>query len=263
LEFNTSAASRPSEQFRYQIIKEMQWLTDEPQYQQWSTHEIEGQAYLSVKHTWKGWKIWDEGWGPIPGSTWPHENQGKGPEATHGGEIDIMNRYSIKINHPTSPRGGLLNAQPRPNDDASEIKNLPADTVTPPPHHQHHHHHHHHHHHLACDIGASELVDEERNRLTVIPDVSQQEQHLTTSKTGRKTGLKSSLQQNEDNGVEDQQQTRAPPRRSTRNQPSEVAEVADNLEQSLATSKTTTKRIRGRKSQPTDAAPEQSIAAAQ
>ncbi len=79
-----ASASQPIHQFRYQTIKEAQWLRDEPRYERSSPDEIEVQAYLDVKDAWKEWGIWMPNWGPIPGLAWAHEHYGKGSESPDG-----------------------------------------------------------------------------------------------------------------------------------------------------------------------------------
>ncbi|KAL8937923.1 MAG: hypothetical protein Q9211_003441 [Gyalolechia sp. 1 TL-2023] len=228
LELNPSA-SRPVDQFRSQIIKEMQWIADEDRSQRSSTDEMEAEAYKTVKHTWKRWKIWSEEWGPIPGPTWPHEHPYVGSE-TCTRETDVANGSRTNQGRRTWLYH-LPDTRPRLYDEASdntntENDNKPADTVT----------------HFVFQPYLNGSTDIPPNRLPAIPEVSQQE-HLTLE-SGREISSRPSSQ-NGGNGIEDQQQ--------------KTLEVAVIPKQSLASSKTT-KRKRGIEPPPTDAAPEQSAA---
>lgn len=54
------SASRPLEQFRYQVMKELRWLADESKFRALSADEMEARAYTDVKNTWEngesGWR---------------------------------------------------------------------------------------------------------------------------------------------------------------------------------------------------------------
>jgi hypothetical protein len=65
-----TAASRPYHQFRYQVLKEREWIEDEPIS---DTIDIDAKAYEDVKARWIEQKIWDSRWGDMPGMTLIHE----------------------------------------------------------------------------------------------------------------------------------------------------------------------------------------------
>ncbi|KAI9886417.1 MAG: hypothetical protein M1823_001806 [Watsoniomyces obsoletus] len=98
-------ASRPIRQFRYQWIKEVQWLTDEPRYQRSSTEDIEEQAYRNVRNTWKGWGIWMKEWGPDPDMEWAHEQARKRQEleaangSGGGDEVNPNRTFMASVDH--------------------------------------------------------------------------------------------------------------------------------------------------------------------
>ncbi|PVI01560.1 hypothetical protein DM02DRAFT_627599 [Periconia macrospinosa] len=73
-EFNM-AASRPYEQFLFQVSKEHEWITDELEFEG-STEgvDIDAMAYESVKIHWIEDEVWNFGWGELPGMTWMHED---------------------------------------------------------------------------------------------------------------------------------------------------------------------------------------------
>ena len=230
-ELNVSA-SRPINQFRNQVIKEMEWLTDEPKYKGCPVDEIGAHAYRNIKSAWSAWKIWNPEWGPIPGPAWLHENAERGPE-TYDGETTNTNGFEIEQGHPTSP-SHLLNPQPCPNNDATENNNnnLPDPVARDGP---------------AANAGR--LRGQRRGRRPAIPKVPQQEEQPTMA-TGRVTRSKHALQ-NAKVVIAGQKQT-APVRKGARNPPQSEAY---NPEQNKRT-----KRKRGTEPKTTEIVPERSKA---
>ncbi|KAF5127074.1 hypothetical protein E5D57_008002 [Metarhizium anisopliae] len=67
-------ASRPYNQFLYQISKECEWIKDEIIYRAPGTSvDIDTMAYQSVKDMWIEDGIWNPKWGELPGMTWIYE----------------------------------------------------------------------------------------------------------------------------------------------------------------------------------------------
>ncbi|KID76049.1 uncharacterized protein G6M90_00g078890 [Metarhizium brunneum] len=67
-------ASRPYNQFLYQISKERDWIKDELDYKALGTSvDIDTIVYQSVKDMWIEDGIWNPKWGELPGMTWIYE----------------------------------------------------------------------------------------------------------------------------------------------------------------------------------------------
>ncbi|KAG8410991.1 hypothetical protein J3459_016749 [Metarhizium acridum] len=67
-------ASRPYNQFLYQISKECEWIKDEIDHKAPGTGvDLDAMAYQSVKDIWIEDGIWNSKWGELPGMTWIHE----------------------------------------------------------------------------------------------------------------------------------------------------------------------------------------------
>ncbi|KAL8722086.1 MAG: hypothetical protein Q9225_001373 [Loekoesia sp. 1 TL-2023] len=228
------SASRPTNQFRYQVAKETRWLTDEPRYQNASVDEIEAQAYTNVKNAWKRWRIWMEEWGPIPGSAWAHEKPRKSPE-THGGEADTTNHGKANNDHPTPP---LDHSNAHPGNNAADNLPTSASTQDAP----------------EADTGGGITGPLPVSMPGFVPsstEVPQQQQH-PTSETDGETGLRPPVQ-NGNSDTRDQKQTR-PRRRSAR-----IKAQPDDPEQNLSKLRTS-KRKRGIESQKPDTGPKSSTA---
>lgn len=73
-------ASRPYEQFKYQMAKERQWLRDEGFHQALMNRadlprvNLDEMAFESVKNNWKQDGVWNPQWGDVPGPKWTHED---------------------------------------------------------------------------------------------------------------------------------------------------------------------------------------------
>lgn len=73
-------ASRPYEQFKYQIIQEKQWTRDEMFHQALMNQtpvpalNLDAEAYESVKDNWTKDGVWNPQWGDVPGPKWTHED---------------------------------------------------------------------------------------------------------------------------------------------------------------------------------------------
>ena len=67
-------ASRPYHQFLYQISEERERIGDELAIAEDSEpYDINTKAYGNIKYIWRGWGIWNEKWGVLPGMKWKHE----------------------------------------------------------------------------------------------------------------------------------------------------------------------------------------------
>lgn len=67
-------ASRPYNQFMYQITKERDWIKDETDYKQpGSAIDLDAAAYQGVKNNWIEDGIWNPKWDELPGRTWIYE----------------------------------------------------------------------------------------------------------------------------------------------------------------------------------------------
>ncbi|KAH8729166.1 hypothetical protein BGZ61DRAFT_491617 [Ilyonectria robusta] len=67
-------ASRPYDQFLYQITKERDWIKDETDYKQpGSAIDLDAVAYQGVKKNWIKNGIWNPKWDDLPGRTWIYE----------------------------------------------------------------------------------------------------------------------------------------------------------------------------------------------
>lgn len=67
-------ASRPYDQFLYQVSKEKEWIRDEMVHQApGETFDLETMAHDSVKDHWRKDGVWNPAWGDLPGPKWLHE----------------------------------------------------------------------------------------------------------------------------------------------------------------------------------------------
>ncbi|KAI1769853.1 hypothetical protein F4818DRAFT_446838 [Hypoxylon cercidicola] len=91
-------ASRPINMFLYQVTNECERLSDQARGDPAAAaSDINSQAYGRVRARWVARHIWDDGWGVLPGMSWPHEKplpggsgSGSKPERESSGEGETM-----------------------------------------------------------------------------------------------------------------------------------------------------------------------------
>lgn len=66
-------ASRPFNQFNYQVAKESERLEAELSSVVLINTDVNTKAYRNVKNSWINRNIWDDKWGILPGMSWKHE----------------------------------------------------------------------------------------------------------------------------------------------------------------------------------------------
>ncbi|KAF2793599.1 hypothetical protein K505DRAFT_325359 [Melanomma pulvis-pyrius CBS 109.77] len=88
-----TSASRPYNQFLFQVSKESEWITDQLQYKRpTGMIDIDNMAYTSIKSNWLEDDIWNPEWGELPGMTWMHEDLLEELRQKSRPEFDAVNK---------------------------------------------------------------------------------------------------------------------------------------------------------------------------
>lgn len=99
-------ASRPYQQFMYQVSKEREWIKDEMDHTApGQAIDLDALAYESVKNNWIKDGIWHPDWDDFPGRTWKHEEPEPESEPESEDEEDV-GEASHRSSSPSSSRPG-------------------------------------------------------------------------------------------------------------------------------------------------------------
>ncbi|KAF2113723.1 hypothetical protein BDV96DRAFT_578258 [Lophiotrema nucula] len=111
-----TTASRPYNQFLFQISLEREWLRDELQYKpDTAAPDIDTLAYENTKNFWIEDEVWNPTWGEQPGMTWMHED-------LLDNLLSTALPHTVEEPHSHLPSAGAVNPTPTPGvhtDDAS------------------------------------------------------------------------------------------------------------------------------------------------
>jgi len=108
-----TSASRPYNQFLFQVSKEREWIRDELQFERTTrTIDINAMAYESTKKNWIEDEIWNPKWGELPGTTWMHEDLEDEEEEVRRTSKPQPDAVSIDGQTPHLPSPGPLNSEP-------------------------------------------------------------------------------------------------------------------------------------------------------
>ncbi|PVH93670.1 hypothetical protein DM02DRAFT_619121 [Periconia macrospinosa] len=120
-----TSASRPYQQFLFQVSKEREWIRDELQFKRSAgTIDIDAMAYKSTKKNWIEDGIWNPAWGELPGTTWLHEDlEDEDERRTSKTQPNVVSNDEQSPRLP-SPRS--LNSEPTPDvyNDGTNSNNL-------------------------------------------------------------------------------------------------------------------------------------------
>ncbi|KAF2278990.1 uncharacterized protein EI97DRAFT_431207 [Westerdykella ornata] len=120
-----TSASRPYQQFLFQVSKEREWVRDELQFKRSAgTIDIDAMAYESTKKNWIEDEIWNPAWGELPGTTWMHEDLEEEDERRTS--IPQPDAVSNDEQPPRLPSPRSFNSEPTPGvyNDGTSSNNL-------------------------------------------------------------------------------------------------------------------------------------------